>query len=147
LADTELNILKEGNRENLVNIGSVFMYNDLVLEHFSDPKNVGKIDNADGIGSIGSPVDGDTITIYIKVVNNVLEDVKFQTFGCAAAIAASSMLTVMAKGKTIDEALNISNESVAKALGGLPEQKIKCSNIAADALRNAIADYMDKNRY
>lgn len=121
------------------------MYNDLVLDHLSDPRNVGKIENADGIGSIGNPADGDTITIYIKVVSDVIDDIKFQTFGCGAAIAASSMVTVMAKGKTINDAMNISNESVAEALGGLPEQKLKCSNVAADALRNAIKDYMSKN--
>jgi nitrogen fixation protein NifU and related proteins len=121
------------------------MYNDLVLDHLSNPRNVGKIDDADGIGSIGNPVDGDNITIYIKVVGDVLADVKFKTFGCGAAIAASSMVTVMAKGKSLSEALNISNESVAEALGGMPEHKIKCSNVAADALRNAIENYMAKN--
>lgn len=117
------------------------MYNDIVLDHFSDPRNLGEITNADGIGHVGNPIDGDYITIYIKVDNGLLTDVKFKTFGCGAAIAASSMLTVLAKNKTIMEALKITNEAVAKALGGLPKEKIKCSNIAAEALHNAINQY------
>lgn len=117
------------------------MYNDIVLDHFSDPRNVGEIPNADGIGHVGNPVDGDKITIYIKVENDVLVDVKFKTFGCGAAIAASSMLTIMANGKTLDEAMEITNEAVAENLGGLPPQKLKCSNIAADALHDAITNY------
>ncbi len=120
------------------------MYNDIVLDHLSNPRNVGKILNADGVGHVGNPLDGDKITIYIKVSDDVLADVKFKTFGCGAAIAASSMVTVMAKGKTLNDALQIKNENVAEALGGLPSQKIKCSNIAADALHEAIADYKSK---
>ncbi|MEL7650120.1 MAG: iron-sulfur cluster assembly scaffold protein [Sedimentibacter sp.] len=117
------------------------MYNDIVLDHLSDPRNAGEIAEADGIGHIGNPVDGDKVTIYIKVDNDILTDVKFKTFGCGASIAASSMLTVMAKGKTITEAMEITNEAVSEALGGLPPQKLQCSNIAADALHNAIDDY------
>jgi len=122
------------------------LYNDIVLDHLSDPRNVGEIPNADGIGCVGNPIDGDKITIYIKVSEDVLTDVKFKTFGCGAAIAASSMVTVMAKGKTLNEALQITNEAVAEALGGLPPQKLKCSNIAADALHEAIVDYRSKKR-
>lgn len=120
------------------------MYNDTVLDHFSNPRNAGKIYDADGFGRTGNPADGDNITIYIKVQNDTLIDVKFKTFGCGAAIAASSMVTVMAKGKTLDEALSISNEDVAEALGGLPAKKLKCSNIAADALHNAINNYRER---
>ncbi|MDF2673464.1 MAG: FeS cluster assembly scaffold protein NifU [Clostridiales bacterium] len=120
------------------------MYNDIVLDHFSDPRNAGEIPDADGIGQFGNPADGDNIKIYIKIKNNILTNVRFKTFGCGAAIAASSMVTVMAIGKTIDEALSIRNEAVAEALGGLPENKLACSNIAADALHNAIEDYLKK---
>jgi len=119
------------------------MYNDMVLDHFSDPRNVGEIKDADGKGSVGNPVDGDKITIYIKVKDDTLVDVKFKTYGCAAAIAASSMVTVMAIGKKLSEALKIKNEDVAEALGGLPPKKLQCSNIAADALHQAIADYQN----
>lgn len=117
------------------------MYNDTVLDHFSNPRNTGEIHDADGIGRTGNPADGDIITIYIKVKNNVLIDVKFKTFGCGAAIAASSMVTVMAIGKTLDEALLITNDEVSVALNGLPVQKLKCSNIAADALHDAINNF------
>lgn len=117
------------------------MYNEIVLDHLSDPRNVGEIPNADGVGQSGNPSDGDKITIYIKVDNDVLTDVKFKTFGCGAAIAASSMITVMSKGKTLTEALRITNEDVAEALGGLPPQKLQCSNISADALHDAIVNY------
>lgn len=117
------------------------MYNDIVLDHFSDPRNVGEIADANGIGHVNNAADGDKITIYIKVENNILTDVKFKTFGCGAAIAASSMVTVLAKGKTLSEALEIKNEYVSFALGGLPENKLKCSNTAADALHSAISDY------
>lgn len=122
------------------------MYNDIVLDHFSDPRNLGDISDADGIGQVGNPVDGDKITIYIKVENNILTDVKFKTFGCAAAIAASSMVTVMAKNKILDEALQITNGAISDALGGLPLQKLKCSNIAADALHAAIDHYRSLKR-
>jgi nitrogen fixation NifU-like protein len=103
---------------------------------------VGEIKDADGVGSVGNPVDGDKIKIYIKIKDDTLADVKFKTFGCAAAIAASSMVTVMAMGKTLQEALQITNEAVAEALGGLPPNKLQCSNIAADALHKAIEDYL-----
>ncbi|HWR55762.1 MAG TPA: iron-sulfur cluster assembly scaffold protein [Negativicutes bacterium] len=122
------------------------MYNDTVLDYFSNPRNVGEIKDADGVGSVGNPVDGDKITIYIKVKDDTLADVKFKTYGCAAAIAASSMVTVMASGKTLSEALRIKNEDVAEALGGLPPKKLQCSNIAADALHQAIADYQNGRR-
>jgi len=123
------------------------LYNDNVLDHLSNPRNVGEIIDADGIGHVGNPLDGDKITIYIVVSDDdILTDVKFKTFGCGAAIAASSMVTVMAKGKSIRDALQIKNENVAEALGGLPERKMKCSNIAADALHEAIADYKSRSR-
>jgi nitrogen fixation NifU-like protein len=112
------------------------------MDHFSDPRNVGELIDADAIGYSGNSVDGDMITIYIKVSDNVLTDIKFKTFGCGAAIAASSKATVMAKGKTLDEAMEITNEAVSEALGGLPPQKLKCSNIAANALHDAIRKYL-----
>jgi nitrogen fixation protein NifU and related proteins len=118
------------------------LYNDIVMDHFSDPRNAGEISDADGIGEIGNPIDGDKIKIFIKVKNNTLIDIKFKTFGCGAAIAASSMLTVLAMGKTIEDALKIRNEDVSEALGGLPKEKLLCSNIAADALHNAIKSYI-----
>lgn len=118
------------------------MYNDIVMDHFSDPRNVGELVDANGIGEIGNPVDGDKIKIFIKVENNQLIDVKFRTFGCGAAIAASSMVTVLAIGKTLEDALNIQNQDVSEALGGLPKEKLLCSNIAADALHNAIKNYL-----
>lgn len=120
------------------------MYNDIVLDHFSDPRNVGEIPDADGIGKIVNASDGDNITIHIKVDDDVLTDIKFKTLGCGAAIAASSMVTIIAKGKTLNEALQITNDDVANALGGLPPQKLKCSNTAADALHNAINNYKSK---
>ena len=123
----------------------LYLYNDMVMDHFSDPRNVGELPNANGIGEIGNPVDGDKIKIFIKVKDNLLVDVKFRTFGCGAAIAASSMVTVLAIGKTLDDALNIQNEDVSEALGGLPEEKLLCSNIAADALHNAIKNYLLKS--
>ncbi len=123
------------------------MYNDTVLDHFSNPRNIGEIAEASGVGSVGNPVDGDRITIYIKVADNCLTDIKAKVFGCAAAIAASSMVTVLAQGKTLTEALQITNEAVAEALQGLPPNKLRCSNIAADALHNAIADYQEKIQY
>jgi nitrogen fixation protein NifU and related proteins len=121
-----------------------YMYSKKVMEHFSNPKNVGKIENADGIGEIGNPVCGDIMTFYIKVKNNILEDVKFQTFGCGAAIAVSSMISEMAKGKTLDEAMKLTNQDVADALEGLPANKMHCSNLGADALHKAIDDYIYK---
>lgn len=121
------------------------MYSEKVMEHFRNPRNVGVIENADGVGEVGNPVCGDMMTFYIKVDGDILSDVKFQTFGCGAAIAVSSMVSEMAKGKTIDEALKISKEVVAEALGGLPVQKMHCSNLGADALHKAINDYFEKS--
>jgi nitrogen fixation NifU-like protein len=117
------------------------MYSELVMEHFRNPRNVGVIEDADGMGEVGNPQCGDIMHITIKVKDDVLEDVKFQTLGCGAAIATSSMVTEMAKGKQLDEALEITNKAVAEALGGLPPAKMHCSNLAADGLRAAIDDY------
>jgi nitrogen fixation NifU-like protein len=121
------------------------MYSEIVMEHFSNPRNVGEIEDADGIGKVGSPSCGDTMDIYIKVRDGVLTDLKFRTFGCAAAIASSSMMTEMAKGKTIEEVLEITRDDVADELGGLPEAKMHCSNLASDAIRAAIEDYLEKS--
>lgn len=120
------------------------MYSEKVMDHFQNPRNVGVIEDADGIGEVGNPVCGDMMTFYIKVKDNVIGDVKFQTFGCGAAIAVSSIVSEMAKGKTLDEALKISKEIVAEELGGLPAQKMHCSNLGADALHKAIDDYLSK---
>jgi nitrogen fixation NifU-like protein len=119
-------------------------YSDEVMDHFKNPRNVGEIPDADGIGEVGNPVCGDMMTFYIKVKDNKLADVKFKTFGCGAAIAVSSMTSEIAKGKTIDEALQITRESIAQRLGGLPPQKMHCSNLGADALHKAIKDYQSK---
>lgn len=121
------------------------MYSEKVMEHFRNPRNVGEIPDADGIGEVGNPACGDIMKIYIKVKDNIIEDIKFKTFGCGAAIATSSMVTEMVKGKSIDEALSISNKQVAEALGGLPPIKMHCSNLAADALHAAIEDYKRKH--
>ena len=120
------------------------MYSETVLEHFKNPRNVGTIEDADGVGEVGNPVCGDMMTFYIKVKNNRIEDIKFQTFGCGAAIAVSSMVSEMAKGKTLEEATKITNKMVAEALEGLPKQKMHCSNLGADALRKAIENYRGK---
>jgi len=120
------------------------MYTDKVMEHFQSPRNVGEIENADGSGTVGNPVCGDIMKITIKVDNDRLKDIKFKTFGCGAAIATSSMVTEMAKGKTLDEALEITNKMVADLLGGLPPNKMHCSNLAADALHKAIEDYRSR---
>lgn len=120
------------------------MYSKKVMEHFTDPRNMGEIPNADGVGTVGNPVCGDLMTIYIKVNGNRIEDIKFKTFGCGAAIATSSMTTELAKGKTLDEAMKISRSEVADALEGLPPVKMHCSNLAADALHAAIEDYRRK---
>ena len=116
-------------------------YSAKVMDHFSNPRNVGEIKDASGIGEIGNPVCGDMMKFYIKVENNIIKDVKFKTFGCGAAIAVSSMVSEMAIGKTIEEALAITNDAVAKELGGLPPNKLHCSNLGADALHKAIEDY------
>ena len=120
------------------------MYTEKVMDHFSNPRNVGEIPDANGIGEVGNAKCGDIMRIYLKVKDNVIEDVKFKTFGCGAAIATSSMVTEMVIGKTLEEALEISNQAVAEALGGLPPAKMHCSNLAADALHEAIKDYMSK---
>jgi nitrogen fixation NifU-like protein len=124
----------------------MFMYSKKVMEHFMSPRNVGEIKDADGIGEVGNPVCGDMMTFYIKVKDNKIDDVKFKTFGCGAAIAVSSMVSEMAKGKTLDEALKISNKNVAKELGGLPKNKLHCSNLGADALHKAIENYKEKQK-
>jgi nitrogen fixation NifU-like protein len=121
------------------------MYSKKVMEHFTNPRNVGEIPDADGIGTEGNPVCGDVMKVYIKVKDNKIVDAKFQTFGCGAAIAVSSMVTEMAKGKTLDEALKITRESIADALDGLPPQKMHCSNLGAEALHKAIEDYKKKH--
>jgi nitrogen fixation protein NifU and related proteins len=120
------------------------MYSEKVMDHFSNPRNVGEIEDADGVGEVGNPVCGDMMTIYIKVNDGKLADVKFKTFGCGAAIATSSMITEMAMGLTIEQALEITRDSVADALDGLPPVKLHCSNLAADGLHAAIEDYLKK---
>lgn len=120
------------------------MYTEKVMDHFTNPRNVGEIQDADGVGEVGNAKCGDIMRIYLKVEDDVIKDVKFKTFGCGAAIATSSMVTEMVKGKTLSEALEISNQAVAEALGGLPPAKMHCSNLAADALHEAIKDYIDK---
>ncbi|MBZ2165501.1 Fe-S cluster assembly scaffold protein NifU [Methanobacterium spitsbergense] len=120
------------------------MYSEKVMDHFQNPRNVGEIEDASGVGTEGNPTCGDLMTIYIKVEDNIITDIKFKTFGCGAAIATSSMITEMAIGKTIEEALKISRNDVADELEGLPPVKMHCSNLAADALRAAIADYKMK---
>jgi len=122
------------------------MYTEKVMEHFKNPRNMGEIPDADGIGTVGNPVCGDLMTIYIKVKDNRLEDIKFKTFGCGSAIATSSMITELAKGKTLEEGLKISRADVADSLGGLPPVKMHCSNLAADALHAAIEDYYRKKK-
>lgn len=122
------------------------MYSEKVMDHFSKPRNVGEIPGADGIGEVGNAVCGDIMRIYIQVEDDVIKDIKFQTFGCGAAIATSSMVTEMVKGKTIEEALSITNKAVAEALDGLPTVKMHCSNLAADALHRAIEDYRNKRK-
>lgn len=120
------------------------MYSEKVMDHFMNPRNVGEIADADGIGMEGNPTCGDAMQLFIKVENDKIVDAKFRTFGCGAAIAVSSMLTELVIGKTIDEALSLSKEAVADALGGLPPQKMHCSNLGADALKKAIEDYRSK---
>lgn len=119
-------------------------YNEKVIENYANPKNVGKIENADGVGEVGNPVCGDIMRMYLKVENNKIVDAKFQTFGCGAAIASSSVSTEMIKNKTLEEALQITNKDVANELGGLPPVKLHCSVLAEEAIRKAIADYYSK---
>lgn len=121
------------------------MYNETVMDHFQNPRNVGEITDASGVGEIGNVVCGDILRVYIKVKDDRLDDVKYMTFGCGAAVASGSMMTTLAKGKTIDEAMQLTNKDVAQALGGLPPQKLHCSNLAADALHKAIEDWQQKN--
>ena len=120
------------------------MYSDKVMDHFKKPRNMGEIEDADGVGVVGNPTCGDVMNIYIKVKDDKLEDVKFKTFGCGAAVATSSMITELARGKTLDEALEITRNDVAEALEGLPPVKMHCSNLAADGLKAAIEDYRKK---
>jgi nitrogen fixation NifU-like protein len=120
------------------------VYSEKVMEHFANPHNVGEIPDADGIGKVGNPQCGDVMWLYIKVKNNIITDIKFKTFGCGAAIATSSMITELARGKTLDEAKKISRQDVADSLDGLPPTKMHCSNLASDALREAIKDYEAK---
>jgi nitrogen fixation protein NifU and related proteins len=119
-------------------------YSQKVMEHFMNPHNVGVIENADGYGKVGNPTCGDIMEIFIKVKDDVIEDIRFRTFGCGSAIATSSMVTDMAKGKHLDEAMRITRDDVASELEGLPPRKMHCSNLAADALHNAILDYRSK---
>jgi nitrogen fixation NifU-like protein len=120
-------------------------YSEKVMDHFTNPRNIGELEMADGTGEVGNPVCGDMMKFTIKVKDNVIEDVKYLTFGCGAAIAVSSMVSEMAKGKTLEEALKISNKQVAEELDGLPGNKMHCSNLGADALHKAIEDYMEKH--
>jgi len=120
------------------------MYSEKVMKHFRNPRNMGEIEDADGVGTVGNPICGDLMTIYIKVKDNKIKNIKFKTFGCAAAIATSSMITELAKGKTLDEAVKITRDDVAGELDGLPPIKMHCSNLAADALHEAIKDYEKK---
>ena len=121
------------------------MYTDKVMDHFSNPRNVGEINDASGVGEVGNASCGDIMKIFLKVEDDIIKDVKFKTFGCGAAIATSSMVTEMAIGKSIDQALVLTNEAVAEALDGLPPAKMHCSNLAADALHEAIKNYQQQN--
>lgn len=122
------------------------MYSDKVMEHFTNPRNVGEIEDADGVGTVGNPVCGDIMAMYIRVEDDRIKDIKFKTFGCGAAIATSSMVTELVKGKTIEEASQVTNMTVAESLGGLPTKKMHCSNLAADALHKALADYRRRKK-
>lgn len=121
------------------------LYSEKVMDHFTNPRNVGKLDDADGIGEVGNAVCGDIMKIYIKVKDGIITDVKFNTFGCGSAIASSSMATEMIKGKPLSEALELTNKAVAEALDGLPAHKMHCSVLAEEAIRAAIRDYYDKH--
>ena len=120
------------------------MYSEKVMEHFTNPRNVGEIDNADGIGEVGNPVCGDMMSFYIKVKDGRIEDIKYKTFGCVAAIAVSSTVSELAKGRTLDEARAITKKAAAEALDGLPKEKMHCSNLGAEALSKAIEDYEER---
>ena len=121
------------------------LYSEKVMDHFANPRNVGEIENADGVGEVGNAKCGDIMKIYLKIDDGVVTDAKFNTFGCGAAIATSSMATEMIKGKPIDEALQLTNKAVAEALDGLPPVKMHCSNLAQEAINSAIDDYKKKN--
>ena len=121
------------------------LYSEKVMDHFRNPRNVGKLDDADGVGEVGNAKCGDIMKIYIKVEDNIISDVKYNTFGCGSAFASSSMATEMIKGKSIDEALTLSNRAVVEALDGLPPHKVHCSVLAEEAVRAAVKDYYDKN--
>lgn len=121
------------------------LYTDIVMDHFMNPRNVGEIENADGVGEVGNAKCGDIMKIYIKVKDNTIADVKFETFGCGSAIASSSMATEMIKGKTIEDALTVTNKQVVAALGGLPAHKLHCSVLAEEAVKAAVKDYYDRN--
>ena len=122
------------------------LYSEKVMEHCKNPRNVGEIENPDGIGHVGNPVCGDIMELYIKVNNDIITDAKFKTFGCGAAIATSSMITEMVQGKSIEEALQISNRTVVEALDGLPPVKMHCSVLAEEALKSAVEDYLAKSK-
>ena len=121
------------------------LYSEKVMDHFTNPRNVGSIENADGIGEVGNTQCGDIMRVYLKIEDDIISDVKFETFGCGSAIASSSMATEMIKGKPVSEALTITNKAVAEALDGLPPIKMHCSVLAEEAVKNAIQDYYDRN--
>ena len=121
------------------------LYSDKVMDHFRNPRNLGTLENADGIGEVGNAKCGDIMKIYLKIENGIISDVRFETFGCASAIASSSMATELIKGKSIDEALSLTNQAVTEALEGLPAQKIHCSVLAEQAIKKALEDYYEKN--
>ena len=121
------------------------LYSDIVMDHFMHPRNVGEIENPDGVGQVGNAKCGDIMKMYLKINDNVIEDVKFETFGCGSAIASSSMATELIKGKTIDEALAVTNKQVVDALGGLPAHKLHCSVLAEESIKSAVKDYYDRN--
>ena len=121
------------------------LYSDIVMDHFMHPRNVGEIENPDGVGQVGNAKCGDIMKMYLKIRDNVIQDVKFETFGCGSAIASSSMATEMIKGKTIDEALAVTNRQVVDALGGLPAHKLNCSVLAEESIKSAIKDYYDRH--
>ena len=120
-------------------------YSEVVMDHFMNPRNVGVIENADGVGEVGNAKCGDIMKIYLKIENEIIVDVKFETFGCGSAIASSSMATEMIKGKSIHDALSLTNTAVAEALDGLPAHKLHCSVLAEEAIKNALKDYFDRN--
>ena len=121
------------------------MYTEKVMDHFMHPRNVGEIENASGVGTVGNAKCGDIMKIYLKIENDIIVDVKFETFGCGSAIASSSMATEMIKGKSIDDAMKLTNKAVAEALSGLPAHKLHCSVLAEEAIKSALKDYYDKN--